>query len=277
METSLKGKTAIVTGGTNGIGLVTAKELARMGAHVTIVSRSEAKCFRTAEAIRQETGQPVEFITADLSTIEGIMQAASDFKHHHTRLEILVNNAGALFMRRHVTADGYEMTFALNHLNYFLLTNLLMDMLKASAPARIVNVASTFAGELDLTDLQFERRGYDVLKAYAQSKACNRLLTWALARRLEGTGVTVNAYAPGFVAGTELSRDFAPEMKAAYGTRAGRTFEQGADTAVWLGSEPALEGVSGRFFMDRREIPCNLRDERTEEALWAECERACGR
>src|SRR5512135_401730 len=104
METSLKGKTAIVTGGTNGIGLVTARELARMGAHVTIISRGETRCFSTAEAIRKETGQPVEFIAADLSTIQGIMQAASDFRHHHTRLEILVNNAGGLFMSRKVTA-----------------------------------------------------------------------------------------------------------------------------------------------------------------------------
>src|SRR5512140_1667819 len=142
MDISVKGKTALVTGGTNGIGLVTARELSRMGANVTIVGRNREKCISVAEAIRKETGNPVEFITDDLSTLAGIMHAASDFKGHHTRLEILVNNAGALFMKRQVTADGFEMTFALNHLNYFLLTNLLLDILKSSAPARVVNVSS---------------------------------------------------------------------------------------------------------------------------------------
>jgi NAD(P)-dependent dehydrogenase (short-subunit alcohol dehydrogenase family) len=142
VENSIKGKTVLVTGGTNGIGLVTARELARMGAQVTIVSRNPVKCAAVAEAIKAETGVPVDFIAADLSTLVGIMQAAASFKQRHTHLHVLVNNAGAMFARRQLTSDGFEMTFALNHLNYFLLTNLLLDVLKASAPARIVSVSS---------------------------------------------------------------------------------------------------------------------------------------
>jgi len=142
METSIKGKTVLITGATNGIGLVTARELARQGGQVTIVSRSAEKCAAVADQIKGQTGNPVETIAADLSTLAGIMQVAADFKQHHTRLHILINNAGAIFIRRRVTADGYEMTFALNHLNYFLLTNLLLDILKASSPARIINVSS---------------------------------------------------------------------------------------------------------------------------------------
>ena len=138
----MNGKTVLVSGGTNGLGLVTARELARTGAQVTILSRNAEKCAAVAEAIKAETGNPVEFIAADLSTLAGIMQAAATFKQRHTRLHVLVNNAGAMFTQRHMTTDGYEMTFALNHLNYFLLTILLLDILKASAPARIVNVSS---------------------------------------------------------------------------------------------------------------------------------------
>jgi NAD(P)-dependent dehydrogenase (short-subunit alcohol dehydrogenase family) len=153
------------------------------------------------------------------------------------------------------------------------LTNELLGVLEASAPARIVNVASSFVGHLDLDDLQFERRAYDGLKAYAQSKLCNRLLTWALARRLDPRRVTANAYAPGFVAGTELSRDLAPATREAYRTRLGRTHAEGADTAVWLASSTEVDGLSGRFFMDRRELPCEFRGETAEERLWAACTR----
>ena len=131
-----------------------------------------------------------------------------------------------------------------------------------------MNVASTFAGDLDLDDLQFERRPYDELQAYAQSKACNRLLTWALARRLEGTGVTANAMAPGFVPATGLSRGLSPDLQRAYARRSGRSLSEGADTAVWLTASPDVAGISGRFFYDRGERPCEFRDRVVEERLW---------
>ena len=141
-----------------------------------------------------------------------------------------------------------------------------------SSPARIVNVASTFASDLDLDDLMFEKRPYEGMKAYAQSKACDRLLTWALARRLEGSGVTANAMAPGLVVGTGLYRHTPPEVMTRLRQRGGRTAEQGADTAVWLASGE-LEGVSGKFFENRKEIPCGFRDTDAEERLWSICER----
>jgi NAD(P)-dependent dehydrogenase (short-subunit alcohol dehydrogenase family) len=272
METSLKGKTAIVTGGTNGIGLVTARELARMGAHVTIISRSEARCFAAAEAIRQETGQPVEFITADLSTLQGILQAASDFKHHHTRLEILVNNAGALFMNRKVTADGYEMTFALNHLNYFLLTNLLLDLLKASAPARIVNVSSGahLSGRINFEDLMGEKH-YRGMRAYGQSKLANVLFTNELARRLEGTGVTANSLHPGtirtgFARNNGILYEFGMSVVGLFFP----SQEEGAQTSIYLASSPEVEGVTGKYFYKCKEAPTNpiAQDPDVAQELW---------
>jgi len=257
METSLKGKTALVSGGTNGIGLVTARELARMGAQVTIVSRNAAKCASVAQAIKTETGNPVEYISADLSTLAGIMQAASDFKQRHTRLEILINNAGGLFMNRKKTVDGYEMTFALNHLNYFLLTNLLLDLLKKSTPARIVNVSSGAheGAQIEFDNLQGEKH-FSGMRAYGQSKLANVLFTYELARRLEGTGVTVNALHPG-----TISTGFARNNGILYNLGMSvvglffRKPDQGARTSIYLASSPEVEGVTGKYFFDCKEVP----------------------
>jgi NAD(P)-dependent dehydrogenase (short-subunit alcohol dehydrogenase family) len=180
--------------------------------------------------------------------------------------------------RRTTSVDGIELTFATNVLGYFLLTRELLDVLKASAPARIVNVASTFAGNLDLDDVQFERRPYDPVRAYRQSKACNRLWTWALARRLAGTGVTANAMAPGLVF-TGLYRDAAPPLRLLLRVMAvfrGRSVKQGADTAVWLAQSPDLAKVTGRFYELRQERPCEFRDEAVEERLWTACEKMIG-
>lgn len=272
MEASLKEKTVLVTGGTNGLGLVTARELARMGAQVTILSRNAEKCATIAEDIKTETGNPVEFIAADLSTMTGIMQAAATFKQRHTRLHVLVNNAGAMFMRRLVTPDGYEMTFALNHLNYFLLTILLLDLLKSSAPARIVNISSHAyeAARLDFDNLQGERH-FNGRQAYGQSKLANVLFTYELARRLEGTGVTVNALHPGFIA-----TGFARNNGALYNF--GMTIiglfipkpEQGAQTSIYLSSSPEVEGLSGKYFVDCKAVDSSplSHDQTLAEKLW---------
>ena len=271
---TLRGKHVLVTGPTTGIGREIALELAALGADLTLGCRSRERGERAAAELRAVPGAgAVEVLDVDTSSQRSIRDAARTLRDRRPRLDVLVNNAGVAPGERSVSVDGIELTFATNVLGYFLLTNELLGALRASAPARIVNVASMFAGELDLADLEFEHRRYDVLEAYAQSKACDRLLTWALARRLVGTGVTANAYAPGFVADTELTRTFPARLKAAYATRTGRTVRQGADTAVWLASSPALDGVSGRFFMDRREVPCEFRDEALEDALWAACER----
>ncbi len=185
MDGPMNGKTVLVTGATNGIGLVAARELSRLGAEVTIVSRNVDKCAAVSEAISTETKEPVEYIAADLATLAGIRQVAASFNQRHTWLHVLVNNAGGFFNKRLVTPDGLEMTFALNHLNYFLLTNLLLDVLKASAPARVVNVASGMhmGARLDFDNLQGEKH-YTGFRAYGQSKLANILFTYELARRL---------------------------------------------------------------------------------------------
>jgi NAD(P)-dependent dehydrogenase (short-subunit alcohol dehydrogenase family) len=272
MEKTLQGKTALVTGATRGIGLVTARELARLGAQVTIVSRNAEKCSLTAAAIEKETGQPVEFIQADLSTLAGIMQAAADFKQRHTRLDILVNNAGALFMRRITTADGYEMTFALNHLNYFLFTNLLLDVLKASSPARIVNVASEAhrGARIDFEDLQGEKH-YNGMRAYGQSKLANVLFTYELSRRLEGTGVTANTLQPGFIA-TGFARNngfFYNLGMSVIGLFLPKP-EQGAQTSLYLATSSEVERVTGKYFIDCKEVQSSplSYDKTLAEKLW---------
>jgi NAD(P)-dependent dehydrogenase (short-subunit alcohol dehydrogenase family) len=272
VETSMNGKTVLVSGGTNGLGLVTARELARMGAQVTILSRNAEKCAAVAEAIKAKTGNPVEFIAADLSTLAGIMQAAATFKQRHTHLQVLVNNAGAMFTQRHMTSDGYEMTFALNHLNYFLLTMLLLDILKASAPARIVNVSSHAheGATLDLDNLQSEKH-FAAMQAYGQSKLANVLFTYELARRLEGSGVTANALHPGFVA-TGFARNngvlfnFGMKLIGPFIRQA----DQGAQTSIYLASSPEVEGVSGKYFVDCKAVDSSpiSYDKDLAEKLW---------
>jgi NAD(P)-dependent dehydrogenase (short-subunit alcohol dehydrogenase family) len=269
----MKGKNVLVTGGTNGIGLVTARELARMGAQVTIVSRNPEKCAVVAEALKTETGNPVEFIAADLSTLAGITQAAAGFKQRNTRLHALVNNAGGFFNKRFVTPDGFEMTFALNHLNYFMLTNLLLDVLKASAPARVVNVASGIhmGASLDFENLQGEKR-YTGFRAYGQSKLANVLFTYELARRLEGSGVTVNALQPGYVdTGLSLNNGFFFRVFAKLSARLfGRKPEEGARTSIYLASSLEVEGVTGKYFADCQPVESSplSYDEELAKKLW---------
>jgi NAD(P)-dependent dehydrogenase (short-subunit alcohol dehydrogenase family) len=259
---------ALITGPTSGIGLQIARELALQGVRLVLACRDVAKGEAVADELRS-LGAPVATVThydaASAASIAALARScASDF----SRIDVLVNNAGVAQAKRRLTNDGFELTFATNVLGYHRLSLALLDQLRASAPARIVNVASMFAGDLDLDDLQFARRPYEELQAYAQSKACNRLLTWALARRLEGSGVSANAMAPGFVPHTGLARGLSPEMQRAYAGRTGRSVEEGADTAVWLAGSPDVAGMNGRFFYDRRERPCEFRNTALEERLW---------
>jgi NAD(P)-dependent dehydrogenase (short-subunit alcohol dehydrogenase family) len=162
----------------------------------------------------------------------------------------------------------------LQQIGYFLASRFLLPRLRENRSARIVNVASTFASDVDMNDLQFQTRPFESMKAYAQSKACDRMLTWALARRLEGSGVTANAMAPGLIVDTGLYRHASPEVTARLRQRgAGRTPSDGADTAIWLASSPEVEGVTGKFFENRKEIPCSFRNREVEEQLWSVCER----
>jgi NAD(P)-dependent dehydrogenase (short-subunit alcohol dehydrogenase family) len=256
MLTNLEGKTAVVTGGTNGIGLITARQLAAMGAHVVIVSRSKERCEAVAAEIKKSTGNPnIEYIASDLSVMADVRQAAFEFNKKHTRLDMLVNNAGAIFFSRQVSADGFEMTFALNHLNYFLLTHLLLDTLKASAPSRIINVSSDAhqGAMINFDDLMGEK-SYSGFGAYGASKLANIMFTYELAERLSGTHVTANALHPGFVA-TGFAKNNGPLFNfgmAITGLFA-RKPEKGAETSVYLASSPDVEGATGKYFSDCRE------------------------
>jgi NAD(P)-dependent dehydrogenase (short-subunit alcohol dehydrogenase family) len=191
----------MVTGATGGIGEITATALARNGATVVVVGRSREKAIATVEKIKKATGnQKVEYMLADLSSQKDVRHLAEEFKAKYDRLHVLVNNAGALYTKREESVDGIELTFALNHLGYFLLTNLLLDTIKASAPARIVNVSSSMhrRGTMDWQDLEGKKK-FSGWAIYGRSKLANILFTRELARRLEGSGVTVNALHPGVV------------------------------------------------------------------------------
>jgi NAD(P)-dependent dehydrogenase (short-subunit alcohol dehydrogenase family) len=269
----MKGKLCMVTGATSGIGRETAKALARTGAAVVVVGRNREKSEGTVSRIRQETGNPaVEYMLADLSSQAEIRQLAESFKRHHDRLDVLVNNAGGFYLFRKESVDGIEMFLALNHLAYFLLTNLLLDILKVSAPARIINVSSGshLRATINFDDLQ-NRRMYIGPRAYGQSKLANVLFTYELARRLEGTGITVNALHPGFVATSMgvnigwIMRIVRPLMNLM-----AIDVEEGAKTPVYLATSPEVEGVTGKYFYQCRTVSSSKAsyDEAVASKLW---------
>jgi NAD(P)-dependent dehydrogenase (short-subunit alcohol dehydrogenase family) len=250
----MRGRVCLVTGATSGIGKATAHALAALGATVVLVGRDPQKGEATVQKIREDTrNEEVELLSADLSSQTSIRRLSDHVLAEHDRLHVLVNCAGAFFRDRRVTIDGLEMTFALNHLAYFMLTTLLLDLLQESAPARVVNVTSGAhsRGRIDFEDLQGER-GYRGQAAYNQSKLANVLFTYELARRLDGTGVTVNCVHPGVV-NTNFGRQNQPlawrlviSMVAPFM----RSLKKGAETVVYLSSDPEVESVTGKYFHD---------------------------
>jgi NAD(P)-dependent dehydrogenase (short-subunit alcohol dehydrogenase family) len=252
---SVRDKVCVVTGATSGIGEEIAAGLAREGARLAVVGRSRERGEAALARLRGAGSPGAELFLADLSVQEEVRRLAERLLERYPRIDVLVNNAGIVSLRRELTADGLETMFAVNHLGYFLLTQRLLGRLRASAPARIVNVASDAHrfGALDFADLQSER-SYRSMRVYGRSKTANILFTRELARRLEGTGVTVNCMHPGAVA-TRLAHQNGPVL--ALLARALsiflRTPARGAETAVWLAVAPELAGVSGRYFADRRE------------------------
>lgn len=296
-DRSMAGKTCLVTGATVGIGKVTARELARRGATVILVGRNRQRCEAVVETIRDVTGNPnVDFLVADLSSQADIRRLAGEFRERHDRLHVLTNNAGALFALRHESVDGIEMTLALNHLNYFLLTNLLLDALKAGAPSRIVNVASDaheVVSSFDFDDPQARtRRGlraygsseaasllftmflpmrHPAFLRYGETKLANLLFTYELARRLEGTGVTANALHPGFVSTgfTAGNGAFGWCMRRWAGLLA-LDPEKGARTSIYLATSPEVEGITGRYFVKERPAASSpaSSDEEAARRLW---------
>jgi NAD(P)-dependent dehydrogenase (short-subunit alcohol dehydrogenase family) len=253
---SMQGKTILITGATSGIGRATASALAKTGATIYCAGRDPERSEATVSTIQADSGnQQVYGLLADLASFEQIRNLADEVHQRTKRLDVLVNNAGAWFMRRQLSQDGIELTFALNHLAYFLLTNLLLDILKSTAAeaseARIVNVSSAAhqGAKIHFDDLQFQH-GYGGMRAYSQSKLANLLFTYELARRLEGTGVTANALHPGFVA-SRFATNNGPLAKIAM--RLARFIaispEQGAQTSIYLASSPEVKGVSGKYFV----------------------------
>lgn len=239
-------KICLVTGATNGLGKVTALALAQTGAVVIGVGRTEEEI----EVAKKDLGSrsvSLQFMVADLSSQAQIRALANEFRSKYANLHLLVNNAGALFSSYRKSVDGIEMTFALNHLGYFLLTNLLLDTLRASAPARIINVSSTAheGNTINFDDLGHEQN-YDGWTAYGTSKLANLLFTYELARRLKGSSVTVNAVHPGVV-NTNFFRAAGMNMRGTL------TPEEGADTQLWLAQSVEVEGITGKYFVRRRE------------------------
>jgi retinol dehydrogenase-14 len=269
----MRGKVCLVTGGSSGIGKATALGLANMGATVIVVGRDRSRGEAAVTEIKQKSNNDaVDLMLADLSSQASIRRLAVDFKDRYQQLHVLINNAGVFTSKRTVTVDGIETTFAVNHLAPFLLTNLLLDVLKASAPARIINITSSGerSGTINFDDLQGEGR-YSGFQAYNQSKLAMILFTYELARKLEGTGVTVNCVHPGVVV-TNLGRG----SSGAFGLllRLMRPFfsspEKGAETPIYLASSPEVEGVSGKYFAKKAEAKSSERsyDTVTARRLW---------
>jgi NAD(P)-dependent dehydrogenase (short-subunit alcohol dehydrogenase family) len=278
---SMKGKRVIITGPTSGVGKEAAIQLAELGAEVVLACRDVKKGQNVASEIARRVDSAKVVVTqVDTSSRESIREFAREFRRRYRRLDVLINNAAINrgTLPKVPSVDGIELTFATNVLGYFLLTQELLDVLKRSAPARIINVASSYASDLDLDDMQFERRPFESFKAYAQSKACDRLLTWAMARRLKGSGVTVNAMTPSLITETGLYRNAEADLvKRLTQYSGGRTSAQGADTITWLASAPELEGVTNKFFEDRQEQDCEFRNKRDEEKLWKICDALVNR
>lgn len=254
----MAGKVCLITGATSGIGKVAAAVLAAQGAEVIITGRNPQKTRDAADQIKSETGsRSVPYLLADFSDLTQVRNLAASFREHHTHLDVLLNNAGTFFNTRVKTPYQVEKTFLVNHLAPFLLTKLLMDTLRGSAPARIINVSSDAHqyGTLDFEDLSFEH-GYFGIKAYARSKLANLLFTYELARRLDGSAVTVNAVHPGHVA-TDIWKTnfsiFGPALKSLMGLFA-LTPEQGADTLIYLSSSPDVASITGKYFIKRKVI-----------------------
>jgi retinol dehydrogenase-14 len=277
----MEGKIVLITGATSGIGKATATGIARMGARVVTVARNE-KRGRAArlDIVKRSGNGEVDVLVADLSTRHALRDLAGQFTSRYDRLDVLINNAAMVTGTRRLTAEGFEMQFFVNHLAYFMLTCLLIDTLRASAPARVVNMSSTAhsSGIIDFEDLQMERR-YTGWQAYANTKLANVMFTYELARRLEGSGVTANCVHPGVIH-TGLLRHYSRVLNLLF--HALQTFfkkpEEGALTPIYVATSPEVEGVTGKYF--RRCQPMGTtqasNDREAQRRLWEASEEMTG-
>ena len=284
METrsgGMNGKVALITGGTGGIGKAAATALAGMGAEVVVVGRNSERGEAAVAKIREKSGNDgVSLLLADLSVQAEVRKLTQDFGDRHDRLDVLVNNAGLVLSERNETPDGIEAQFAINHLAPFLLTNLLTDLLKKSAPSRVVTVSSEAQrwGKMDFDDLQSKKR-YRGFPVYGMTKLANVMFTFELAERLKGTGVTANCMHPGAVNTGFAQNNRGP---ASLAFRLFKPFmrspEQGADTLVYLAASPAVEGMTGKYVSDRKVTAASpiAYDENARKRLWEESGRLTG-
>lgn len=275
----LDGKVFLLTGATEGIGKAAAHDFARRGATLVLVGRNPEKTERVRAELAKESGNDrIEVLLGDLSRVSEMRRIAREFQAKHDRLDVLVNNAGAIFTDRKLSADGYEMTFALNHLAYFVVTSELLDLLKKTArehgSARIVSTSSGAhaSGRLDLDDVVKREKRFSGFEVYGSSKLANILFTSELARRLKGTGVTANCFHPGFVQtgfGANNEGFLATAIKVTASLFA-RTPVKGAETLVWLAASPEAAGYDGEYFMDRKpgRRTKRARDESLAKRLW---------
>lgn len=280
----MKDKVFLITGATSGIGKVTALEVAKLGATVVLVGRNKAKTEGVVKEIKEKSGnEKIDYLLADLSIQKEVKRIAEEFKQKYDRLDVLVNNAGLLMHKKELTPDNLEYTFATNHLAYFILTNLLLDLLKKSAPSRIVNVSSMAhkMGDLDFDDINFEKHKYNSLKAYGKSKLNNVLFTYALAEKLKGTGVTVNCLHPGVVnTGFAFITDipFIKPILEAIVRPFFLTPEKGAETQIYLATSDEVKDVTGKYFDKKRAIPSssNSHSKEAQKKLWELSEKLSG-
>lgn len=272
---NMAGKVCLVTGANSGIGKVTALELARAGATVVMVCRNPSKGSAAQREIRQRSGnETVDLLLADLSSLQAVRQLATDFQQKYQQLHVLINNAGGPFMQRRLNVDGFEKTLVVNYFSVFLLTNLLLDMLKTSAPARIINVSSVahFSAQLDLDDLQMTKR-YSVFNAYGRAKLALILFSYELAKRLEGSGVTVNCLHPGVVATNIWSQplpEFLRPLVGLFSRGFGITPEEGAQTMLFLATSSEVEHVTGKYFekCQEKQSARSTYDSELQQRLW---------
>ena len=269
----MKDKTIVISGITSGIGNFTARDLAARGARLVLIARNKERAQTVVEQIKKETGNNnIDLFIADLSVIKETRNIGRKISEKYPVIDILINCAGLIFPRRYESAEGIEMTFALNHLGYFVLTHSLLKNLKAAPAARIINVASEAqrSGKLNFEDLNL-KEGYSAFKAYSQSKLANIMFTYELARRLDDSRVTVNAVHPGVVK-SRFGRDFQGIWRLLFALFKPfmRNVEKGSETVIWLATSPEVEGISGKYFSDKKEIRSNniSYDEQAAKRLW---------
>ncbi len=272
---SMEGRICLITGANSGIGKVTAKALAKMNAMVVMVCRDKERGDKAQKEIIEQTGNnQVDLLLCDLSSKEQIQKLVKEFKEKYQNLHILINNAGIMLKKRELSVDGIEMNFAVHVIAPFLLTNLLLDVLKKSTPSRIINVTSAAhrRAKIDFEDLQNKNKKYRLFTVYGISKLGEMLITYELSRKLEGTGVTANAVHPGLV-NTNLGRDQS-NFSQWFARKFFKSPEEGAETSIYLATSPEVEGITGKYFINKEPRQSSEESYNLEyaEKLWKICE-----